>query len=92
MTGDFEKIAARAAPAIFVFNHRNNFDAFFVGALVRTDLAAALQKAGGGRGVLLGGVPGVLPGHVLIIGGGVVGNEDRIDREGDVGQLDDGDG
>ena len=27
-------------PAIFVFNHRNNFDAFFVGALVRTDLAA----------------------------------------------------
>lgn len=35
--------------------------------------ATALQKAGGGRGVLLGGVPGVLPGHVLIIGGGVVG-------------------
>lgn len=26
-------------PAVFVFNHRNNFDAFFVGALVRTDLA-----------------------------------------------------
>jgi len=35
--------------------------------------ATALQKAGGGRGVLLGGVPGVLPGRVLIIGGGVVG-------------------
>lgn len=35
--------------------------------------ATALQKATGGRGVLLGGVPGVLPGRVLIIGGGVVG-------------------
>ncbi len=32
-----------------------------------------LQKPNGGRGVLLGGVPGVQPGHVLIIGGGVVG-------------------
>ncbi|MEO7248439.1 MAG: alanine dehydrogenase [Novosphingobium sp.] len=35
--------------------------------------ATALQKAYGGRGVLLGGVPGVLPGKVLVIGGGVVG-------------------
>jgi len=35
--------------------------------------AVALQKANGGRGVLLGGVPGVLPGKVAIIGGGVVG-------------------
>jgi len=35
--------------------------------------AAALEKAHGGRGVLLGGVPGVLPAKVLIIGGGVVG-------------------
>jgi alanine dehydrogenase len=35
--------------------------------------ATALQKANGGRGVLLGGVPGVLPGKVTIIGGGVVG-------------------
>ncbi|WP_027480841.1 alanine dehydrogenase [Deinococcus pimensis] len=32
-----------------------------------------LQKPNGGRGVLLGGVPGVQPGHVLVIGGGVVG-------------------
>lgn len=32
-----------------------------------------LQKPVGGRGVLLGGVPGVQPGHVTIIGGGVVG-------------------
>ncbi|SMG40890.1 alanine dehydrogenase [Paracoccus sp. J56] len=35
--------------------------------------AWALQKANGGRGVLLGGVPGVRPANVLIIGGGVVG-------------------
>lgn len=35
--------------------------------------ATALQKANGGRGVLLGGVPGVLPGKVTVIGGGVVG-------------------
>jgi len=32
-----------------------------------------LQKANGGRGVLLGGVPGVAPGKVIIIGGGVSG-------------------
>ncbi len=35
--------------------------------------AWTLQKANGGRGVLLGGVPGVGPGRVLVIGGGVVG-------------------
>ncbi|MEH6472087.1 MAG: alanine dehydrogenase [Halopseudomonas sp.] len=32
-----------------------------------------LEKAEGGRGVLLGGVPGVAPAKVLVIGGGVVG-------------------
>lgn len=32
-----------------------------------------LEKAQGGRGVLLGGVPGVEPGHVVVLGGGVVG-------------------
>lgn len=32
-----------------------------------------LEKAHGGSGTLLGGVPGVAPGKVLIIGGGVVG-------------------
>ena len=35
--------------------------------------ATALQKDGGGRGVLLGGVPGVAPAKVVIIGGGDVG-------------------
>jgi alanine dehydrogenase len=35
--------------------------------------ATALEKAHGGRGVLLGGVPGVLPAKVAVVGGGVVG-------------------
>ena len=35
--------------------------------------ATALQKPNGGRGVLLGGVPGVRPGKVVVIGGGVAG-------------------
>jgi alanine dehydrogenase len=35
--------------------------------------AWTLQKANGGRGVLMGGVPGVAPANVVIIGGGVVG-------------------
>jgi len=35
--------------------------------------AWALQKANGGRGVLMGGVPGVGPARVAVIGGGVVG-------------------
>jgi alanine dehydrogenase len=35
--------------------------------------ASALEKEHGGRGILLGGVPGVMPGKVAVIGGGVVG-------------------
>jgi len=35
--------------------------------------AAHLEKSKGGMGVLLGGVPGVAPAHVVILGGGVVG-------------------
>ena len=35
--------------------------------------AWSLQKANGGRGVLMGGVPGVAPARVAVIGGGVVG-------------------
>jgi len=35
--------------------------------------AHALEKAQGGTGVLLGGVPGVAPADVVVIGGGVVG-------------------
>lgn len=36
--------------------------------------AAHLEKARGGKGVLLGGVPGVPAGHVVILGAGVVGS------------------
>ena len=35
--------------------------------------AVALENEHGGRGILLGGVPGVAPGRVVILGGGVVG-------------------
>jgi alanine dehydrogenase len=35
----------------------------------------ALQKQSGGRGILLGGVPGVMPARVVILGGGVVGTQ-----------------
>ncbi|MEH7113553.1 alanine dehydrogenase [Neobacillus niacini] len=35
--------------------------------------AQFLEKINGGKGILLGGVPGVKPGKVVIIGGGIVG-------------------
>ncbi|MCV6606042.1 MAG: alanine dehydrogenase, partial [Porticoccaceae bacterium] len=41
-----------------------------------------LEKAQGGQGVLLGGVPGVAPGKVLVIGGGVVGTNAAYMAEG----------
>jgi alanine dehydrogenase len=34
---------------------------------------SALKKSAGGRGLLLGGVPGVVPARVVVLGGGVVG-------------------
>jgi alanine dehydrogenase len=37
--------------------------------------AKYLERAMGGRGILLGGVPGVAPANVAIIGGGMVGTE-----------------
>jgi alanine dehydrogenase len=37
--------------------------------------AKYLERAMGGRGILLGGVPGVAPANVVIIGGGMVGTE-----------------
>ncbi len=37
--------------------------------------ATYLEKMNGGKGILLGGVPGVPAGRVVIIGGGVVGTE-----------------
>ncbi len=37
--------------------------------------AQYLEKPNGGRGILLGGVPGVAPANVVILGGGVVGHQ-----------------
>jgi alanine dehydrogenase len=43
------------------------------GKMATQEGAKYLERPQGGRGVLLGGVPGVEPGRVLILGGGVVG-------------------
>ena len=43
------------------------------GRLSMQAAAHALERVNGGKGILLGGVPGVLPAKVVIIGGGVVG-------------------
>ena len=48
--------------------------------------AHALEKAQGGRGVLLGGVPGVAAANVVILGGGVSGTP-RGDDRGRHGRL-----
>jgi len=40
-----------------------------------------LAKHNGGTGVLLGGVPGVLPGRVVVLGGGTAGTSARIDGD-----------
>ncbi len=49
------------------------------GRLAPQEGASCLKKAEGGSGVLMGGVPGVAPAHVTVIGGGVVGlNAARI--------------
>jgi len=37
--------------------------------------ARFLEKPSGGQGILLGGVPGVLPGRVVVVGGGIVGSQ-----------------
>ena len=37
--------------------------------------AKYLEKPTGGKGVLLGGVPGVVPGQVVVVGGGIVGTQ-----------------
>jgi alanine dehydrogenase len=45
------------------------------GRLAIEAAGAALQRQNGGRGVLLGGVPGVLPGKVAVLGGGTAGTQ-----------------
>ena len=44
------------------------------GCMAVQEGAKYLEKIHGGRGVLLGGVPGVPPAHVVVLGGGVVGS------------------
>ena len=44
--------------------------------------AQYLEAPNGGRGILLGGVPGVAPANVLVLGGGVVGHNSRQDGAG----------
>jgi alanine dehydrogenase len=48
------------------------------GRLAPQAAAHFLEKPLGGRGVLLGGVPGVAPGHVVVLGGGIVGYNTAI--------------
>ncbi|PIW69995.1 MAG: alanine dehydrogenase [Ignavibacteriales bacterium CG12_big_fil_rev_8_21_14_0_65_30_8] len=43
------------------------------GRMASQEGAKYLEKASGGRGVLLGGVPGTGPGEVIVLGGGIVG-------------------
>ena len=43
------------------------------GRLAIEAAGAALKRSAGGRGLLLGGVPGVVPARVVVLGGGVVG-------------------
>jgi alanine dehydrogenase len=45
------------------------------GRLAIEAAGAALKRSAGGRGVLLGGVPGVQPARVVVLGGGVVGTQ-----------------
>ena len=43
------------------------------GRMAIQEAAKALERTSGGYGILLGGVPGVLPAEVVVLGGGVVG-------------------
>lgn len=43
------------------------------GRMAAQEGAKYLEKASGGRGVLMGGIPGVPPANVIVLGGGIVG-------------------
>lgn len=45
------------------------------GRMAAQEAAKYLERAQGGRGILMGGVPGVAPATVLVLGGGMVGTE-----------------
>jgi alanine dehydrogenase len=49
--------------------------------------ARCLEKTAGGRGVLLGGVPGVPPGKVVVLGGGTVGKNAAVTASGLGGRV-----
>ena len=63
-----------------------------VAGRMATQVAANfLERPNGGRGVLIGGVPGVPPARVLVIGGGIVGTnaaQIAVGMQGDVTVLD----
>ncbi|PLX80029.1 MAG: alanine dehydrogenase [Desulfuromonas sp.] len=52
------------------------------GRMAAQEAAKYLERAQGGRGILLGGVPGVAPAKVLILGGGVVGTQAALMASG----------
>jgi alanine dehydrogenase len=45
------------------------------GRMAAQEAARYLERSQGGRGILLGGVPGIAPATVLVLGGGVVGSQ-----------------
>jgi alanine dehydrogenase len=45
------------------------------GRMAAQEAAKYLERSQGGRGILMGGVPGVAPARVLVLGGGTVGAE-----------------
>jgi alanine dehydrogenase len=45
------------------------------GRMAAQEVAKYLERSQGGRGILMGGVPGVAPARILILGGGTVGTE-----------------
>ena len=50
-----------------------------VAGRMATQIAAHyLEKQAGGRGILMGGIPGVKPAHVVVLGGGTVGTHAAI--------------
>ncbi|MDR3707290.1 MAG: alanine dehydrogenase [Capsulimonadaceae bacterium] len=61
-----EDLAGRSLPLLTPMSE-------IAGKMAVQEAAKYLERPQGGRGILLGGVPGVLPAHVVILGGGVVG-------------------
>lgn len=45
------------------------------GRMAAQEAAKCLERGAGGRGILLGGVPGVMPATIVVLGGGTVGTE-----------------